>query len=82
MRPCGTCADELELDENERRGPFWMSQSAQALTDTRRIIERNIEKSIGTYVTKTREGRVTTDYDTDSGSDIEDSKGKVARNRR
>ena len=70
MRPCGNCADELGLGNDERRGPFWLSRPAQAFADTPRIIERNIAQGVGTYVTKTREGRVTTDYDTDSDSDV------------
>lgn len=81
MRPCGTCADELRLDDDERRGPFWLSRSAQALTDTPRIIERNIAKSIGSYVTKTQAGRVTTDYNTDSDSDVDGKKVRVPRSR-
>lgn len=81
MRPCGTCADELGLGDEERRGPFWLSHAAQALSDTPRIIERNIDKGIGTYVTKTRAGRVTTDHDTDSDSDIEDTEVRMKLGR-
>lgn len=82
MRPCGSCADELGLDDEERRGPFWLSRPAQAFVDTPRIIERNIAKAIGTYVTKTREGKVTIDYDTDSDSDVDGRKPRAARGRR
>jgi hypothetical protein len=82
MRPCGTCADELGLGDDERRGPFWLSRPAMAFADTPRIIERNIAKAIGTYVTKTREGKVTTDYDTDSDSDVDDAKPRTARKQR
>jgi hypothetical protein len=81
MRPCGTCADDLGLDDKERRGPFWLSRPAMAFADTPRIIERNIAKAIGTYVTKTREGKVTTDYNTDSDSDVDDVKPRTARRR-
>lgn len=82
MRPCGTCADELGLRDDERRGPFWLSKAAQALSDTPRIIERNIAKGIGTYVTKTRKGRVTADHDTDSDSDVEDTEARMRHGRR
>ncbi|HTH75608.1 MAG TPA: hypothetical protein VL635_14500 [Trinickia sp.] len=82
MRPCGSCADELGFDDKARRGPFWLSRPAQAFVDTPRIIERNIADGVGTYVTKTREGRVTTDYDTDSDSDVDERKAAMARGRR
>ena len=82
MRPCGNCAHELDPNGEERRGPFWLSRPAQAFSDTRRIIARNIEKSVGTYVTKTREGRVTTDYDTDSDSEVESTSAQMPRGRR
>ncbi len=81
MRPCGTCADELGLDDGERRGPFWLSRAGQAFADTPRIIERNIASGVGTFVTKTREGRVTTDHDTDSDSDLDDGEARTARSR-
>ncbi|MBK3786105.1 hypothetical protein G3A43_38470 [Paraburkholderia aspalathi] len=85
-RPCGTCAEELGLDDTEPRGPFWLSRAAQALIDTPRVIERNIERAIGTYVTKTREGKITLEYDTDSDSDVDEAvqrlkKSAVPRNR-
>lgn len=71
MRPCGTCAEDLGFEDTERRGPFWLSRPAQALVDTQRVIERNVGNAIGTYVTHTREGRMTIDYDTDSDSDAD-----------
>jgi hypothetical protein len=79
MRPCGTCAEDLGFDDSERRGPFWLSQPAQALVDTPRIMERNVGNSIGTYVTKTRAGKVTANYDTDSDSDIEQTERRIQR---
>ncbi|WP_124800692.1 hypothetical protein [Paraburkholderia phosphatilytica] len=71
MRPCGSCADDLKLDDAERRGPFWLSQPAGAFVDVPRIIERNQARAIGTYVTQTRAGKITTDYDTDSDTDVD-----------
>jgi len=69
MRPCGTCADEIGLDDQARRGPFWLGRTAQAFSDTERVIDRNVREGIPTYVTRSREGRLTVDHDTDSDSD-------------
>jgi hypothetical protein len=69
MRPCGTCADDLELDEKASRGPFWMTRAAQAFIDTEGAIQRQIDRSIGTSVTRTREKLLTIEVNTDSDSD-------------
>lgn len=71
MRPCGTCADDLGLEETARRGPFWKSQAADPFNDTPRLVEQNVRQSIGTYVTKTRTGKYTLDHDTDSEPETE-----------
>jgi hypothetical protein len=69
MRACGHCATDLEFGDERERGPFWLTHAAGALLDGKRIIEENKSKSIGTYVTKTRDGKITVDYNTDSDSD-------------
>ena len=79
MRPCGTCAEDLGFDDSVHRGPFWLSEPAQAFIDTPRIVERNVGNAIGTHVTKTRAGKVTIDYDTDSDSDIEQTEQRMQR---
>jgi hypothetical protein len=73
MRPCGTCAEDLGFDDTRHRGPFWLSRVAQARIDTPGVIERNVERAIGTRVTRTREGKITIDYDTDSDSDVDEA---------
>src|SRR5690349_4321863 len=69
MRPCGTCADDLGLDDKASRGPFWMTNAAQVLIDTEAAVLRHVDRSIGTSVTLTREKRLTVDVNTDSESD-------------
>ncbi|MGM9488003.1 hypothetical protein [Ideonella sp. YS5] len=69
MRPCGTCAEDLALPDEAHRGPFWLSAAAQANIDTDGAVQRQIDRSIGTSVTRTRENRLTVDVDTDSESD-------------
>lgn len=69
MRPCGVCADELELDAAKSRGPFWRSKAAETYADAERIIEENQQAGIGSYATRTRDDKITIDYDTDSDSD-------------
>ncbi|MFP3560981.1 hypothetical protein SB861_61905, partial [Paraburkholderia sp. SIMBA_049] len=51
----------------------WLSRAAQARIDTPGVIERNVERAIGTRVTRTREGKITIDYDTDSDSDVDEA---------
>ena len=69
MRPCGTCADEIDLPDEGTRGPFWHSGNAQVGTDTEAIIARNIAAGIRTSITETRAGKYTFDINTDSDSD-------------
>jgi hypothetical protein len=78
MRPCGTCADEIGLDDQARRGPFWLGRTAQAFSDTEGVIDRNVRQGIPTYVTRSREGRLTVDHDTDSDSDAPGTPSRAA----
>ncbi|WP_445161747.1 hypothetical protein ACTXG5_27305 [Mycobacterium sp. Dal123C01] len=71
MRACGYCAADLGFDDQRPRGPFWKTNTASHLLDGERIIEENVRKSIGSYVTRTRSGKITTDYNTDSDSDAD-----------
>jgi hypothetical protein len=68
-RPCGTCAEVVGLPDEGTRGPFWHSQNAQAGTDTKSIIARNVAAGIRTSITETRAGRLTFDTNTDSDSE-------------
>ncbi len=67
-RACGQCAADLGFEDWRRRGPFWLSKAASAFLDGGAIIDEDKKKSVGTYVTRTRNGRLTTDYNTDSDS--------------
>jgi hypothetical protein len=73
MRPCGTCADVIELPPEGTRGPFWDSRNAQAGTDTESIIASNVAAGIRTSITEIRSGRragnLTFETNTDSDSD-------------
>ena len=75
MRPCGICADELGLKEDETRGPFWRTNPAEAFTDAKNIMQRNAEAGIGTSVTRLRptrvgrKARLSDHYNTESDSD-------------
>ncbi|MGM9487036.1 hypothetical protein [Ideonella sp. YS5] len=75
MRPCGICAKDLKLPASARRGPFWMSRAATQGHDLVAHAEHDRDAGIGTYATRTRDGKLTVAYDTDSddGTDIEDS---------
>ena len=66
MRRCGSCAEVLEAPKEEPRGPFWLSVSGRHSINEDLVIQRNIEESIPTYATLTREGKRTLDVDTDS----------------
>ena len=67
-RACGFCAADLGLGSEHRRGPFWLSHGGKAFLDADGIIGANKEDSVGTYVTRTRDGKLTVDYNTDSDS--------------
>src|SRR6201999_2225966 len=68
--PCGQCAAALGFEPERPRGPFWLSTAASAFLATNRIIEKNKKDRIGTHVTKTRDGKITVNYNTDSDSDV------------
>ena len=70
-RACGFCAADLGLGSEHRRGPFWLSRGGKAFLDADGIIEENKANSVGTYVTRTRDGKLTVDYNTDSDSAAE-----------
>ncbi|SFD73142.1 hypothetical protein [Paracidovorax konjaci] len=69
MRPCGTCADELEVSPSTHRGPFWMSKSSRAYVEGQSDIHRQMRANIGSSITQARNGRLTFNHDTDSDSD-------------
>jgi hypothetical protein len=68
-RACAQCAAALRFEDERRRGPFWLTGNASAFLDRAGIVENNKRKSIGTYVTRTNDGGLTADYNTDSDSD-------------
>lgn len=68
-RACAQCAADLGFEDERRRGPFWLTNNASAFLDRVGIEAKNKRKSIGTYVTRTKDGVLTADYDTDSDSD-------------
>jgi hypothetical protein len=78
MRPCGTCADVLGFPDEARRGPFWQSRSARAFTDMDAVVDRNIARSIGSYVTKMKDAQLSVHYDTESDSEV-DAPGRLAK---
>ena len=71
MRPCGTCASELELPLEAHRGPFWQSAPARYGVDIEDLIHQNQRDGVGTSITRTRDKVLTFDVDTDSDSDAE-----------
>jgi hypothetical protein len=71
MRPCGTCASELELPPEAHRGPFWQSAPSRYGVDIEDIIHQNQRDGVGTSITRTRDKVLTFDVDTDSDSDAE-----------
>lgn len=72
MRACGHCAAALGFEDHRTRGPFWLTNGASAYLDSAAIIQRNRRHRVASYVTKTRDGRTTTEYNTDSDSEPED----------
>jgi hypothetical protein len=67
-RACGHCAAALDFGAERPRGPFWESMGARHGLRNRseRIITENMAKSVGSYVTQTRDGRMTINHNTDS----------------
>jgi hypothetical protein len=68
MRPCTVCAEDLGLSPTARRGPAWLSRAGQAFYDANEIVERNVDRSIPTYASQTRAGKISVKYNTDSDS--------------
>jgi hypothetical protein len=71
-RPCGTCAKDLDLPDDARRGPFWMSAAARVHHDPRQVADENAKAGIPTFITETRDGRLTEHPNTDSESDFDE----------
>jgi len=71
MRPCGVCADEIGAGPEVHRGPDWLSRAATFGVDAEDLLARNIREGVATSVSRTRDGRVTFDLDTDSDSDLD-----------
>jgi hypothetical protein len=69
MRPCGTCADAIGTPDDAHRGPYWLSKAARAGVDGRADIQRAAGAGRGSSVTRSRDGGLTFDHDTDSDSD-------------
>ncbi len=73
-RACGHCAAAMDFGVDRPRGPFWQSAAGGAFLDGDGIIEDNMARSIGSYVTRTRRDRkITADYNTDSDSSDDES---------
>jgi hypothetical protein len=71
MRPCGTCASDLELPPDAHRGPFRQTRPSRYGVDSDHVMAQNQRDGIGTSVTLTHEGAYTFDWNTDSDSDVE-----------
>jgi hypothetical protein len=71
-RPCGTCAKDLDLPEDARRGAFWMSRAARVHHDPEQVADENAKASIPTFITQTRDKRWTEHPNTDSESDLDE----------
>jgi hypothetical protein len=75
-RPCGTCAKDLDLPADARRGAFWMSTAARVHHDPKQVAEENAKAGIPTFITETRDGRWTEHPNTDSESDLDEPSAK------
>ena len=69
MRPCSSCADELEAKPEVHRGPAWLTRAARMGFDRDENIDRQVQAGIGTSITRSRKDRLTFEHDTDSDSD-------------
>lgn len=69
MRPCSSCADELEAKPDVHRGPAWMSRASRRGFDHDENVDRQVQAGIGTSITRSRKNRLTFEHDTDSDSD-------------
>ncbi|WP_439894206.1 hypothetical protein ACS7SF_21795 (plasmid) [Ralstonia sp. 25C] len=69
MRPCSSCADELEAKPEVHRGPAWLSRAGRMGFDHDENVDRQMQAGIGTSITRSRKNRLTFEHDTDSDSD-------------
>lgn len=69
MRPCSSCADELEAKPEVHRGPAWLSRAGRMGFDRDENVDRQVQAGIGTSITRSRKDRLTFEHDTDSDSD-------------
>jgi hypothetical protein len=81
LRACGHCAAALDLPDDQTRGPFWQSKGAGYRIDGDRIMRENMERSVGTYVTRTRDDLITADYNTDSEASSDEDAPPVGKRR-
>jgi len=72
MRPCAICAKDLGLSDDVRRGPFWISRAGDEGYDMAAVIQEYLDASIGTYISKMADGKLSAAYNTDSDSDLEE----------
>ncbi|MDR6413103.1 hypothetical protein J2797_006374 [Paraburkholderia terricola] len=75
MRPCGSCATDLDLPGHVSRGPYWHSAAGLHGIDIEGAIAQDQRRGFGTAVTLTRAERMTLDCNTDSDSDVSDDSG-------
>jgi hypothetical protein len=68
-RPCAICAKDLALPDTAHRGPFWMSRAGAEGYAIGPAVKEDLDASIGSFVTLTRKGALTLNYDTDSTDD-------------
>jgi hypothetical protein len=71
MRACAQCAAALGFDDQQPRGPFWISHGANAFLPTEQIVENNTQNRVGSYATRDQDGKITADHNTDSDSDAD-----------
>ena len=69
MRPCSSCADDLEAKPEVHRGPAWLSRAGRMGFDRDENVDRQVQAGIGTSITRSRKERLTFEHDTDSDSD-------------
>jgi hypothetical protein len=81
LRACGHCAADLGVGDDQTRGPFWQSKGANYRLDGDRIMSENMENSVGTFVTRTRGGRITADYNTDSEASSDELARRAGQRR-
>lgn len=82
MRPCAICARDLGLPKEAHRGPFWMSRAGYEGYDLAEVIDEDLDTSIGSTISKTREGKLSASYNTDSDSDAGGTVGAERHGKR